>query len=224
VTRRSGGRHALGRARWLLGAGYALVAGCASYSPHQGASLTAFDQREYALAADAIVVDRGLGPEVLAVPEFGLSKRVSERWDAGGRVYPLGLELHARHRLYAQQGYQLTLMPLFAASQVSATNADTNFAELGAGGVVLNGFEFTPALALCLGLRSQLRLGLNAVALREDFAAANWALLNGGSLALSWRMTPRHTLLPGVLVLFPYDLERSAWDYAIVQAGLGLSW
>lgn len=201
-----------------------LVFACASYSPHHTASLTPPGTNQVSLAADALVVDRGLGPELLGLPEFALSRGLSDDWDAGGRVYPFGVELNAKRRL-VQSGNTLTsLMPLFAVSQVTATNADTSFVDLNAGALLLNGIDLGPKLALTLGFRSQLRLGLNAVAVREDFDAARWALLTGMSTALSWRFSDQSTLLPGVVVLAPYDFDRDDWDFPIIQGGCAVTW
>lgn len=211
--------------RWLTLAGCAGTAlACASYSPHQGARLTPMGKNEAAFAADALVIDRGLGPELFALPEFALSRGLSPDWDMGGRVYPFGVELNARHRLLEHGGYLASVMPLFSVSQVSATNADTNFAELTSGAVLLNGVTLGPRLYLSFGLRSQLRLGLNAVSVREDFAAANWALLSGTSAALHWRVSEQSTLIPGIVALFPYDFERDDWDFPILQGGAAITW
>jgi len=201
-----------------------LAFACASYSPHHTARLTPPGSNEVSLAADALVVDRGLGPELLGLPEFALSRGLSDEWDAGGRVYPFGVELNAKRRLVRDGNTLVSLMPLFAVSQVTATNADTSFVDLNAGALLLNGIELGPKLTLTLGFRSQLRLGLNAVAVREDFDAARWALLTGMSTALSWRVSARATLIPGVVVLAPYDFDRDDWDFPIVQGGCAVTW
>lgn len=207
----------------MLIAGQALSS-CASYSPHHSARLTPAGSSEASVAADALLIDRGLGPEVFALPEFALSHGLSHDWDAGGRVYPFGIELNGRHRLLGYGPALVSVMPLLAVSQVSATNADTSFADVNAGAVLLNGHRLTPKLELTLGLRSQLRLGLNAVAVREDFDAARWAILAGTSVALQWRVAAESLLVPGVVVLCPYDLDRDLWDFPIVQAGTAVTW
>ncbi|HEY6722604.1 MAG TPA: hypothetical protein VI197_01195 [Polyangiaceae bacterium] len=197
---------------------------CASYSPHHAARLAPAGANETSVAADVLLVDRGLGPELFAIPEFALSRGLSQDWDAGGRVYPFGVELNARRRLLGYGAALVSVMPLVAVSQVSATNADTSFVDVNAGALLLNGHRLTPTLELTLGLRSQLRLGLNAVAVREDFDAARWALLAGTSVALQWRLSPHTMLVPGVVVLCPYDLDRGVWDFPIVQGGAGVTW
>jgi len=211
-------------APWLSGLVCPLAVACASYSPHHTARLTPPGTNEVSLAADALVVDRGLGPEVLGLPEFALSRGLSEDWDAGGRVYPFGIEFNAKRRLVRDGKALVSVMPLLSASQVTATNADTSFVDLNAGALLLNGIELGPKLALTVGFRSQLRLGLNAVAVREDFDAARWALLTGASAALSWRLSAQSTLIPGVVVLAPYDLDRDDWDFPIVQGGGAVTW
>lgn len=208
---------------FALFAGQAAIA-CASYSPHHAARLTPAGKNEASFATDALVVDRGLGPEVFALPEFALSRGLSDDWDAGGRVYPFGVELNARHSVLQGCGAIVSVMPLLAVSQVTATNADTSFVDVNAGAILLNGLRLSPKLDLTLGLRSQLRLGLNAVAVREDFDAARWALLTGTSAALHWRVLSKSTLVPGVVVLFPYDLDRNVWDFPIFQGGAAITW
>ena len=200
------------------------LGGCASYSPHHGARLTPPHTTERTLSADALVVDRGFGPQLLGVPEFALSRGLDASWDLGGRVYPLGIEVMARHRLLAKRDYRVTLMPLVAVSQVSATNPDTSFAEVTAGGVLMHGIRLSPSLELSLGFRSQARLGLNAVAVREDFGAARWGVLAGGSATLRWPLSAHSALEPGLLVLAPYDIDRETWDFPICQGGVALSW
>lgn len=197
---------------------------CASYSPHHSARLAPAGANEASFAVDALVVDRGLGPETFPLPEFALSRGLSDRWDAGGRVYPFGIELNARRKLLQQRGLLVTAMPLLAVSQVSATNADTSFADVNTGAALLNGIRLGPKLQLTLGLRSQVRLGLNAVAVREDFDAARWAILTGTSAAFHWRALSTSTLVPGVVVLFPYDLDRDVWDFPIIQGGAAITW
>lgn len=208
----------------LSGLACPLTFACASYSPHHTARLAPAGTNEVSLAADALVVDRGLGPELLGLPEFALSRGLSENWDAGGRVYPFGIELNAKRRLVRDGNTLVSVMPLFAVSQVTATNTDTSFVDLNAGALLLNGIDLGPKFALSVGFRSQLRLGLNAVAVREDFDAARWALLTGMSAALGWRMSAEATLLPGAVVLAPYDFDRDDWDFPIVQAGCAVTW
>lgn len=201
-----------------------LVQACASYSPHQSALPTPSGMTNSALAADFIVVDRGLGPELFASPEFGVSHGVSRNLTLGGRVYPLGVEFFAKHRAIDRVSGRVSLMPLAAVSQVSATNADTSFVDVTSGCALLGGLDLTPKLTLNVGLRSQLRLGLNAVAVREDFGAARWALLSGGSLGLDWHLNRALTLNPALLVLVPYDFDREVWDFPIFQGGVALGW
>ena len=204
--------------------GAATACACASYSPHHTARLAPTGRTEASFAVDALVVDRGLGPEVFALPEFALSRGLSDDWDVSGRIYAFGIEASARHRLLRYPNALVSVMPLLAVSQVSATNADTSFADVNTGALLLGGYTLDEKLELTLGLRSQLRLGLNAVAVREDFAAARWAILTGTSAALRWRVAGETALVPGVVVLFPYDLDRDVWDFPIFQGGAAVTW
>jgi hypothetical protein len=179
---------------------------------------------EVTLAADALIVDRGFGPELFGVPEFALSRGLTSNSDVGGRIYPLGVEVFARRRLVRQPQAQLSVLPLLAFGQVSATNADTRFADVTSGAALLAGFELNPKLRLSVGLRSHLRLGLNAVAIREDFGAARWAVLIGSSASLDWRISSELVLNPGVILLLPYDIDLKKWDFPILQGGAGIKW
>lgn len=217
----------VGRRHAKLGLSLSVVSalvGCASYSPHLTARPLDRGTTRTSLTLDALLLDRGYGPEWFAAPDLGVRRGVSENWDLGGRVYPLGIELDARGRLGRRQDLELSVVPLVAAGQVSATNADTSFVELSPGASLLGSVGFGRQSALVLGLRSQLRLGLNSIAVHEDFSAARWSVLTGGSLAMTIPLSARSSWLPGVMVLVPYDLDRSLWEGPIVQGGGSMVW
>ena len=194
--------------------------GCATYNPHLTATPTAPGTSDWGVTADALVVDRGFGPELLAAPDVSFRRGLGDGWDLGARVFPAGAELSARHCLHDADGYVLSLVPLLAAGVVTGTNADTSFFATSAGAVALNGFRLSERGELVFGLRAQLELGLNAVAVHEDFSEANWRVVSGGQLTYAHRLSRRWSLAPGVVVLVPYDFTRSKTTFPIIQGGL----
>jgi hypothetical protein len=206
-----------GSCLWLFSAG------CSTYNPHVAATPTPRGATNLAIAADALVVDRGLGPELMMAPDVSLRRGLRDDWDIGARLFPLGIELNARHRLLDRGAFELSLMPLLAGGLVTYTNADTSFVAMSAGLTALNDVRLGERTELTLGLRSGLELGLNAVAVHEDFSAARWRVLGGGSVALTYRVSEVWSLSPGVVVLVPYDLDQSETGFPIVQGGAAAS-
>jgi hypothetical protein len=208
-------------AGFLVGA---LGGACATYNPHVAATPTPAATTDFAVTADVLVVDRGLGPELFAAPDVAVRRGLGGDWDLGLRLFPLGGEFSARGRLVAAPGYELTLQPLLAGGLVTFTNADTSLFATGVGLGALNDFRLSERTELTFGLRSGLEVGLNAVAVREDFSAARFRVLGGASLALAHRVGERFSLSPGAIVLVPYDLEHSEAGFPIVQGGVAASW
>ena len=75
-----------------------------------------------------------------------------------------------------------------------------------------------------MGLRGQVRLDLNAVAVQEDFSAANWLFVPGGSLGVRFPLGRRTFLFPEVVLLVPHDFESERWQSRVLQGGIGLQW
>jgi hypothetical protein len=200
------------------------AAGCATYNAHMTAAPTPPSTTDFAVTADALVVDRGLGPELLAAPDVSVRRGLGGDWDAGVRLFPLGAELSARHRLLEGPLYELAVAPLVAGGLVTFTNADTSFFATSAGLLALNGFRLNERTELTLGVRSALEMGLNAVAVREDFSAARFRIVAGGSAALAYRAGERWSLSPAIVVLVPYDLDRAESNFPIVQGGVSVTW
>lgn len=200
-----------------------LAVGCASYNPHLSATPTPRSATDVAVAANVLVLDRGLGPELFAAPDVSLRRGVSANWDLGVRAFALGAEFSARGRVLHAERYELALVPLLAVGLVTLTNEDESFVATSAGLAALNGVRLGERNELTFGLRSQLEAGLNAVAVREDFSAARWRILNGGSVALALPISARWTLSPGVVVLLPYDFDRSELGFPVIQGGLSAS-
>jgi hypothetical protein len=217
----NGGRRARVVAGTLAGI---WASACATYNPHVAATPTPAGTTDFAVTADALVVDRGLGPELFAAPDVSVRRGLGERWDLGLRLFPLGAELSARGRVAAASGYELSLLPLVSGGLVTFTNADTSFFATGVGLGALNDVRLGERTELTVGLRTGLEMGLNAVAVREDFSAARFRVIGGASLSLAHRAGERWSVSPGAIVLFPYDLDYGELGFPIVQGGVAVSW
>jgi len=198
------------------------LGGCATYNPHLDAAPTPRGTTDFGVSADALLVDRGVGPELLPAPDVSLRRGLGADWDLGVRLFPLGAEVSARRRVYDAGRYELALLPLLWGGLVTLTNADTSLFATSAGLTALNGFKLSERSDLTLGLRAGVEVGLNAVAVREDFSAARWRLLAGGSVSLRYRVSNRWSLSPGVIALVPYDLDYSRARVPIVQGGVAV--
>jgi hypothetical protein len=201
-----------------------LTSGCVSYGSHWTATPSARGETEYSLAADALVLDRGFGPQVLPNPEAGLRFGLARELDFGIRVNALGAEASSRIGLVRAERYRLTALPLLGGGMVSATNQDTELVTTTAGLALLNGVALGSRTDLVVGLRGQTRLGLNAVAVQEDFAEATWSFVSGGSLGVRFPVSERFHLFPEVVVVVPYDLEEGAFESPILQGGVAVQW
>jgi hypothetical protein len=206
-----------GSCLWLFSAG------CSTYNPHVAATPTPRGATDLTITADALVVDRGLGPELMMAPDVSLRRGLRDDWDVGARLFPAGIELNARHRLVDRGPFELSLMPLLTGGVVTYTNADTSFVATSAGLAALNDVRLGKSTELTLGLRSGLELGLNAVAVYEDFSAARWRVVGGGSVALTYHVSAVWSLSFGVVVLVPYDLDQSETGFPIIQGGAAAS-
>jgi hypothetical protein len=209
-----------------LHVGLALSAapGCVSYGSHLSATPTAEGELEYSVNADAVVLDRGAGPQILPNPELSIRRGFGQEFDLGLRLNALGAEATSRIGLLDLARYRLTSVPLLGGGFVPATNKDTGLATTTAGVILLNGITIAPRTELVVGVRGQARLDLNAVAIREDFGAATWRFVPGGSFGVRFPVSQRLFLFPEVVVLAPYNLENGAFESPIVQGGVGLQW
>lgn len=209
----------LGLCLALLGA-----PGCVSYGSHLSATPTPPGQREYSLNADGLIMDRGFGRQVLPNPEASMRWGLTQRLDFGLRVNALGAEASSRIALLQRGRYRFTVAPLLGGGFVPATNQDTGLATTTAGVLLLNGFTLGADTEVVVGLRSQVRLDLNAVAVREDFSAANWSLVPGGSVGVRFPISQRVFLFPELVVLVPRSLEGGGVQAPILQGGIGIQW
>ncbi|HEX6766033.1 MAG TPA: hypothetical protein VF103_11160 [Polyangiaceae bacterium] len=216
----------LARSSQRLGLTVALLAvpGCVSYGSHLTAKPTPPGTSEYSVNVDGLIIDRGLGPQVLPNPEASMRWGVSRNVDFGVRVNTLGAEASSRIALLRLDSYELTSVPLLGGGFVPATNEDTGLVTTTAGVMLLNGVELGAETSLVLGLRSQMRLELNAVAVEEDFSAANWSFVPGGSLGVRFPLGRRLFLFPELVIAVPRDLERGVWKFPVFQGGVAVQW
>jgi hypothetical protein len=200
------------------------LSGCASYGSHLSATPTARGETEFSANVDALVLDRGFGPQVLPNPEFSIRRGLASNVDLGLRLNALGGEASSRIGLFERGRYRLTSVPLLGGGFVPVTNQDTGLVTTTAGVVVLNGVSLAPRTELVLGLRGQARLDLNAVAVEEDFGAATWRLVPGASLGVRFPLSRKLSLFPEVVLVVPHEFDEGRWESPIVQVGVGLQW
>ena len=200
------------------------LSGCVSYGSHLSATPTARGETEISANVDALVLDRGFGPQLLPNPEFSIRRGLGSDVDLGLRLNALGGEASSRIGLLELERYRLTSVPLLGGGFVPVTKKDTGLATTTAGVVLLNGIRVAPRTELVLGLRGQARLDLNAVAVQEDFGAATWRLVPGASLGVRFPLSRRLYLFPEIVVVVPYEFDGASWESPIAQGGVGLQW
>ena len=197
---------------------------CVSHGSHLSATPTPPGQTEFSVNVDALYLDRGFGPQVLPNPEAAIRWGLAPKLDFGFRLNALGAEASSRLGLVELESYRLTAVPLLGGGFVPATNQDTELVTTTAGLVMLNGIRLASRTELVVGVRAQPRLGLNAVAVREDFAAATWSFVPGASLGVRFPLSDKLFLFPEAVVVVPYDLELATFRTPILQAGVGVQW
>ena len=198
--------------------------GCVSYGSHLSAKPTPPGQTEYSVNLDGMILDRGFGRQLLPNPEASMRWGLSRLLDFGLRVNALGAEANSRISLLQRGRYRFTAVPLLGGGFVPVTNQDTGLVTTTAGVILLNGFTLGSATELVVGLRTQVRLDLNAVAVQEDFSAANWSLVPGASVGVRFPVSQRIFLFPELVVLVPRSLEGEGFQAPILQGGIGMQW
>jgi hypothetical protein len=169
-----------------------------------------------------MVLDRGFGPQVLPNLEASMRRGLAREFDFGVRVNALGAEASSRIGLLQLGRYRLTSVPLIGGGFVPATNQDTGLFTTTTGVVLLNGFTLPSSAEIVVGLRGQVRLNLNAVAVQEDFSAATWSFVSGGSLGVRFPVSRQVFLFPEVVLLVPHSLEGEGFQSPILQGGIGI--
>jgi hypothetical protein len=196
--------------------------GCASYGGHLSASPIDAGNREVTLNADALVIDRGVGPQVLPNPELGLRFGIARHLDVGGRVNAGGVEANGRWRAVASSPVQVAVVPGLGFGFVPFTNRDSGLFNASALATVLTGVNVGQRTQLIVGMRGVATYAFPATTFRGDATGAKMLYLPGGSLGVRFPVGESTYLLPDVNVLVPYDSSTAEWLFPTVQGGLSL--
>lgn len=214
------------RARRLALSGALLAAagelyGCASYGSHLSATPLASGARELSVNADALLIDRGLGPQVLPNPELGYRVGLTHDLDVGGRVNAGGFELNARVRVLGGV-VDVAAIPAFGFGFVPVTNAETGLFNAHALGSLVSSWHPAPRWNVVLGARGGLTYAFPMTAFRGVTDGSDAFYLVGGVLGLRFPIGERTYLFPDVNLLYPYDTERRSWTSPTLQGGLAI--
>lgn len=196
--------------------------GCASYGSHLVATPLPKGANEVSLNADALLVDRGFGPQILPNPEVGLRRGVAHGLDLGGRLNAGTLELDGRFRVVQTSAFALSVVPGLGAGFVPVTNNDTGLCNANLLGAVLGGFQLGQGDELVLGPRLISSYAFPATAFRGDFGDARFVHALGGTLGARFFTSDRVALSPAFNFLLPYDTRRNEWLTPAVQGGLAI--
>jgi hypothetical protein len=199
-----------------------MASGCVSYGSHLTAQSLAPAQRELSLNADALLIDRGVGPQVLPNPELGYRIGLTQRIDLGGRVNAGGLELNARWQLLSGKA-ALALVPAVGFGFVPVTNRDTGLFNLHTLGSALGSLRIRERWDLVLGLRSGMTYAFPLTAFRGDASGDSVTLLAGGVCGVRFPVGKATYLFPELNLLVPYETGRSEWLFPTLQGGVALA-
>ncbi len=179
-------------------------------------------EREWQVAADAVWLDRGYGPQVLPNPQLGLRFGLTPNVDIGGRLNAGSLELDSVMRVVDTSALDLALVPGVFAGFVPVTNSDTGVMQAGAVTSVLLGLHLSSRVDLVLGARGHAAYAFPLTALRGDAAGAKMLYLPGGSAGMRIRLSRSFSIMPELNVSIPYDSLRREWTFPILQGGVSL--
>ncbi len=203
----------------LLGATQLL--GCASYGSHLAATPVPQGTSELSLNADGMIIDRGLGPQLLPNPEAALRYGLLRELDVGGRLNAGSLELDGRLRLVHTKAFALSVVPGVGGGFVPVTNADTGLCNANLLASVLGGFNLGGRDELTLGPRIISTYAFPLTLFQGDATGARFVHSVGGVLGARFAVGKRFALSPELNVFMPYDTERHEWYLPAVQGGLG---
>lgn len=207
-----------------LGAGFGVLLslGCATYGSHLSATPVARGTEELSLSADALVIDRGFGPQIVPNPEVGWRHGSGDDFDVGGRVNLAGVEANARLRVLDGEWLDLAVVPGAGFGFVPATNADSGLFNLSALGALLAGMQLHQRSQLVLGPRGIVTYAFPLTAFGGDTSGAKLIYLVGGTLGVRFPVGETTWLFPDVNVLVPYDSDRKEWYFPSIQGGVAL--
>lgn len=196
--------------------------GCASYGGHLSATPVPPGKNEWQIAADAVLLDRGSGPQVLPNPELGLRFGLTPNLDLGGRLNAGSLEINSVMRVVETSALDLALVPGVFAGFVPATNPDTGVMQAGALASVLLGLHLSSHVDLVLGARGHAAYAFPLTALRGEAAGAKMLYMPGASAGIRVQLGRKVSLMPEITVAIPYDSLRREWAFPILQGGVSL--
>lgn len=192
---------------------------CASYGSHLSATPLPSGARELSLNADALVIDRGLGAQVLPAPELGYRVGLSNDLDVGGRVNAGGFELNLRARVL-RGVLDLAAIPGVGFGFVPVTNAETGLFNAHALTSLVASFHPAPRWDLVLGARGGLTYAFPLTAFRGVTDGDDVFYLLGGVLGVRFPLGERSYLFPDFNLLFPYDSAAGSWTFPTLQGGV----
>ncbi len=201
-----------------------LVGGCASYGPHLTATPVPPGKDEFGINADAILVDRGFGPQLLPNPELSLRDGVSENIDWGLRFNVAGLEGNTRFRLARSEWLDFTLSPFLGAGFVPATNRDTGLLRLPIGGRMLLGWHVLPKADVVIGAGAIVDPQFPLTILRGEPTGSKAELSPTATVGSEIALGDALRLNPELNIVPTYDTAAKTWRTVTLQGGVSLRW
>jgi hypothetical protein len=198
-----------------------LSLGCASYGSHLAATPIRKGGSELSIHADGMIIDRGLGPQLLPNPEASLRYGLTRDLDFGGRLNAGSLELDLRYRFVETRAFSLSVVPGMGGGFVPVTNADTGLCNANLLASLLGGLRVDGEDEVVLGPRVISTYAFPLTAFRGDSTGARFIHALGGVVGARFRAGRRLSLSPELNVFLPYDTDRKEWYLPAVQGGLG---
>ncbi len=210
----------------------ALLGGCASYGSHLNATPMRPGENQAGLHVDAILMDRGFGPQVLPNPELGFRVGYSENVDFGGRLNAAGFELNSLARVQRSKHLDVALSPYLGAGFVPLTNRDTGVLRVPLGMRALFGWHASDEVDVIVGLNGAVEAQAPLYVVGGHSEDLRFLLSPGCSLGsdLPWgdslRIHPELTLTAPYdpADRGPYDGGSSGFQKPIVQGGIAFKW
>lgn len=217
-------------ASWVLCA--CLASGCASYGSHLSATPVRPGDNQAGLHVDAILMDRGFGPQVLPNPELGFRVGYSENVDFGGRVNATGFELNSLLRLERSEALDVALSPYLGAGFVPLTNRDTGILRAPLGARLLFGWHASREVDVVLGLTGAVEAQAPLYSLGGRPEYVRFLVSPGGSLGAVFPWGTSLRIHPELNLTAPYDpsdrgyydADSDGFQKPIVQAGIAFKW
>lgn len=214
-------RHAT---RGLGVAGLLLFAsGCLSGAQNLGAATTPVGTTEVGVSLNALAYEHGRERAYLPSPELTFRKGVSERWDWGGRLSLLGLELGTRHRLVERSPWTWSLAPSAGVWYVPVTNNSTEPVNLRLGAKTLLDYRLNRRWTFTGGASLMGAFAGPLTAFQGRFNGSHLLASPGGSLAIAFRLRPSLELRAEGGLELPFALGEGRRQLT-GHAGLTLRW